>query len=409
MDPIPEINYGSLQWWREVVDLDVLQEIIDSFAKSLQCGAVLTTLEGVPITQPSNFTSFCRTMRTYEQGRQECRNCDAQAGRASLDMGRFRVYRCVHGLIDMASPVVVEGRRSAVLLLGQIKLRDYSRAEVEKIARTHWGFVDDTDDVIQKFMAVPVVDQETVNSGGALLRIVAANVVNLCERRLTERRLLEKSLALMREQRDKEALERNLKYSQVKSLQRQLNPHFMFNTLNTISRLAMFEDAPQTQELTLKFAEYLRYVLRKQTRDEMVPLGQELDCIAHYLAIFKVRFGDRLTYEISATPEAKALRIPFMLLQPIVENAILHGLEPSPEPGHIRVEAQVLGCVLVMTVDDNGVGCDLDQVRSGLGTANVQERLHLYFGGAASIQLESKVSQGTHVRIRVPAGELMTG
>ncbi len=404
-----KISYGSLEWWKEVVDLDVLQEIIDSFAKSLQCGAVFTTVEGVPITKPSNFTSFCRTIRSYEQGRQECWNCDAQAGRAALEMGHFRIYRCVHGLTDMAIPIIVEGRLSGVLLLGQVKLREYERAEVEEIARTHWGFADDPEDLIEKFLEVPVVDHERVNSGGSLLRLVAANVVNLCERRLTERRLLEKSLALMREQRDKEALERNLKYSQVKSLQRQLNPHFMFNTLNTIARLAMFEEASQTQELTLKFAEYLRYVLRKQTRGELVPLGQELECISHYLAIFQVRFGERLSYEISSTPEAGALRIPFMLLQPIVENAILHGLEPSPEPGHIRVSAQLSGGVLVMAVEDNGVGCDLGDIESGLGTANVRERLQLHFGEAAAVRLESRSGEGTCVRIRVPAGEMMAG
>jgi two-component system sensor histidine kinase YesM len=98
-----------------------------------------------------------------------------------------------------------------------------------------------------------------------------------------------------------------------------------------------------------------------------------------------------------------------MLLQPIVENSIIHGLEPSPESGHISVSAHLEDDSLVMTVEDNGVGCDLAQIESGVGSTNVRERIQLYFGEAASIRLESAPDHGTRVRIRVPAGEMMTG
>lgn len=400
--PLTELAYGSLEWWQQVVDIDMLQEIIDRFATSLQCGAVLTTTEGEPVTQPSNFTAFCRKVRLTREGRMRCFRSDAEGGRKGLEMGNFHIYRCHTGLIDMAIPLIVEGRLVGILLLGQVKVRHYSRDEAEELARTRWDFSTDPEDLIERFLQVPVVDEEQINSGGALLRLVASHVVTLCERRLTERRLLQKGIALMKEQMDRESLERNFKLSQARNLHRQLNPHFVFNTLNAISRLAMFEGATQTQKLTIQLAEYLRYVLRKQSQEELVPLSQELECIGHFLEIYQVRFGDRLTFSVEASPEALKVRLPFMVLQPLVENAVVHGIEPSLGPGDIAVCCRVDGDRLHVRIVDNGVGCDGAHLQSGLGIANVRERLELHFGDAVSLDIDSLPGEGTAVNVTLP-------
>ncbi|WP_423232934.1 sensor histidine kinase [Aminirod propionatiphilus] len=402
---LTEVAYGSLEWWQQVVDVDMLQEIIDRFATSLQCGAVLTTTEGEPITKPSNFTSFCLKVRETREGRRRCFQSDAQGGKKGLGVGNFQTYRCHCGLIDTAIPLIIEGRLVGVLLVGQVKVRHYTREEAEELARMRWDFSPDPDDLVERFLKVPVVDEERVSSGGALLRLVASYVVTLCERRLTERSLLQKGIALMKEQMDRESLERNLKQSQARNLHRQLNPHFVFNTLNTISRLAMFEGADQTRQLTVQLAEYLRYVLRKQSQEELVPLAQELECIGHFMEIYKVRFGDRLSFSVEATAEASRVRVPFMVLQPLVENAVVHGIEPSLDPGVLEVSCRIAGGRLVMRVADNGVGCDVDHLQAGLGIANVRERLQLHFGDDVVVAMESAPGRGTTVEVRLPLAE----
>ncbi|MDD4365320.1 MAG: PocR ligand-binding domain-containing protein [Synergistales bacterium] len=403
-----EVAFGSLEWWQQVVDIEMLQEIIDRFAASLQCGAVLTTMEGEPVTRPSNFTSFCRKVRETREGRTRCFRSDAEGGRKGLEVGNLQIYHCHTGLIDMAIPLIVEGRLVGILLLGQVKVRNYSRDEAEELARTLWDFSPDPDGLVERFLQVPVVDEERINSGGSLLRLVASHVVTLCERRLTERRLLQKGIALMKEQMDRESLERNLKQNQLRNLHRQLNPHFVFNTLNTISRLAMFEGASQTRQLTIQLAEYLRYVLRKQSQEELVPLAQELECIGHFLEIYKVRFGERLSFSIEATAEAGRVRVPFMVLQPLVENAVVHGIEPSLDSGVLEVSCRLDEGYLVVRIADNGVGCDMDHLQAGLGIANVRERLQLHFGDDIVVAIKSAAGRGTTVEVRLPVAEEAT-
>ncbi len=406
------IIFGTLEWWQTVVDIEMLQEIIDKFAVSLGCGAILTTVDGVPVTQHSNFTSFCQKVRLFPEGRYRCRQCDAKNGAEVMDLTHPKIYSCHSGLVDMAIPLIVEGRVSGILLMGQVKLQDYSVEEIKELAATRWDFVKDKamlEEMEKDFMQIPVANKDRIQNGARLLQLVASHVVSLCERRLAERRLLEKGLELMKEQRDREALERTLKLSQIKSLQKQLNPHFMFNTLNTIGRLAMFEEAEQTQELIFKFSEYLRYVLRKQNTADLVALERELECVERYLSIFKARFGERLEYEIEVEDRALSVNVPFMFLQPVVENAILHGLEPKAENGRIRVEGKVEGRTLNLSVSDNGLGCEVSEGElpgEGLGLNNVLERLRLHFGGdCCSLEVKSVPGEGTTVVIHLPVSE----
>ncbi|WP_300524482.1 PocR ligand-binding domain-containing protein [Aminiphilus sp.] len=401
------MQHGSLAWWEQVAEIARLQEIQDRFAKIMRVGAIITTNDGKPVTSPSNFSSFCLKVRTFSEGRARCWESDADGGRRSLEAGHSFAYRCRNGLLDMASPIIVEGRMVGILLCGQVLLKKYSRTEVEEIADKEWPFARgrDQEALIENFLSVSVVNEQAIRDAMDLLHLVASHIVGLCERHLTERRLLQRGITLIHEQRNKEALERNLKLAQVRALRSQLNPHFMFNTLNSIARLAFFEEAPRTQDLTLQFAEYLRYVLRKQSQGELVPLGMELDCIRRYLEIYQVRFGERLRSHVEALHGSEELLVPFMFLQPIVENAIIHGIEPLPQGGEVRISCWVDKKHLVVEVTDNGVGCTPSSIEEGVGLENVQERLKLHYGEIARLRVESAPGKGTSVRIALPARE----
>ena len=123
-------------------------------------------------------------------------------------------------------------------------------------------------------------------------------------------------------------MEHALHRAQLKALRNQINPHFLFNSLNCIARLALFEAAKKTMEMTEQLADYLRYTLQEQSEHGLVCFGEELQCVRSYLAIYRVRFGDRLSFSVEEDPEVRECLVPFMMLQPLVENALIHGLEP---------------------------------------------------------------------------------
>jgi len=397
-------SYGSYEWWTEIIELNTLKNLVDRFAAAMNVGAVIATTDGTALTIPSNFCAFCRRLRSHPEGKCGCEKSDAWGGEHALDVDGPLVYRCHCGLIDMASPLIIEGRFVGTLLCGQVLLRPYTEEEVRKELVPLWPCsANEVDDWVRDFLSLPIVDETTLLNAMNLLNVMASHIVELCERHLIESKLLHKTMELVKAQRDKEVLERSLKMAQLKALQNQLNPHFMFNTLNIMSRLAMFEGAPQTQELTIQFAEYLRYILRRQSSDELVYLSSELECLKQYLAIQKVRFSDRFSYVLDVESAALSCKIPFLILQPLIENAVVHGIEPSLRPGVVLVKGRVRAEKLEINVEDNGVGCCLKKIKEGVGISHVKERLKLHYGSDASFDIWSEPNVGTKVSICMPS------
>jgi len=196
-------------------------------------------------------------------------------------------------------------------------------------------------------------------------------------------------------------LESRLNEARLRALQAQLQPHFLFNALNGIATL-LRRDPAKAEEMLLSLSELLRIALSSSHRHE-IPLREEMDFLGRYLAIQRMRFGDRL--QVSEEIEAAAMDclVPALLLQPLVENAIRHGLEPSGEPGKLRIAASRNGEWLKLTVEDNGVGLAPGEVdRAGVGLANVRERLAALQGSAQEFSITEGPEGGVVVSIRLP-------
>ncbi len=186
----------------------------------------------------------------------------------------------------------------------------------------------------------------------------------------------------------------------------QVNPHFLFNTLNSVRALAA-EDPERTREMVTQLAAFLRAALDADPLAP-APLGRELDAAASYLAIEQVRFGDRLRVTVEATPEARAAAVPGFLLHPLVENAVTHGRATPPGgPRVVAVRARCDGGRLTVDVTNGGalagaLGTPPGARRGGLGLANVRERLAMVYGGDASFALtEERGPDGPAVRARL--------
>ena len=194
------------------------------------------------------------------------------------------------------------------------------------------------------------------------------------------------------------------------ALQRQINPHFLFNTLNSIASL--IRSQPElAREMIVKLGNILRALLRD--RDAFVPLGEELAFTDDYLDIEVVRFGDKLRVVKEIAENTLAMEVPSMLLQPLIENSIKHGLEPRIGGGTVTLRSRLLEGQLVIEVEDDGVGTEpgravtepvsgLVREGNGIGMRNVRERMQVLYGGDAHVEMVSRPGRGTRVRLVMP-------
>src|SRR5438128_7380615 len=205
-----------------------------------------------------------------------------------------------------------------------------------------------------------------------------------------------------------EEQERLLLHARMEALQNQINPHFLFNTLNSVSSLVRF-DPDTARELIIKLATILRRLLH--TTDAFVPLRDELEFIDNYLDIEVVRFGrDKLQVIKELEPASLDVMVPSMLLQPLVENSIKHGLSSKIEGGSIYLRSSLADSHLTIEVEDDGIGMASVQLlerptglgEGGIGMANVAERLKVLYGDTARMTIDSRDGTGTLVRLRLP-------
>jgi sensor histidine kinase YesM len=193
--------------------------------------------------------------------------------------------------------------------------------------------------------------------------------------------------------------------AELQALRAQLNPHFLFNTLHSLTQLAR-EDPFATQDALERFGALMRYVLeagRHATDD--VPLEDEMGFVRHYLAVERLRLGDRLRVVEDIDPEVLEFGVPPLLLQPLVENAVRHGLAPRRDGGTIRLTAQAREGELVVEIADDGVGAESEGWRrsGGLGLQSVRRQLETHWPGRGQLEISTGPRAGFAVRLRMPA------
>lgn len=207
-------------------------------------------------------------------------------------------------------------------------------------------------------------------------------------------------------QRRADQLQAQLAEARLQALASQLRPHFLFNALNAVSSLVQ-SDPDAAERMLARLGDLLRHSLESHGRQE-VTLREELDALAPYLDIERTRFGPRLQVEWRLEPEVLDARVPYLALQPLVENAIRHGLAPRAEPGRIEISAERDGDALRVLVRDNGMGppSTTGPTRSGggVGLSNLRARLATLYGTRAMLELKPGLPRGAVVEMRVPLG-----
>jgi len=195
-------------------------------------------------------------------------------------------------------------------------------------------------------------------------------------------------------------LEKRLAQAKLQALQMQLNPHFLFNSLHSISAL-MHKNVEAADRMISRLSELLRAAL-DNTDTQEVPLRQELNFLQRYLEIEQIRFGSRLKVETDAASEILDARVPNLILQPLVENAIRHGIEPHSRPGRIRLLARRHADELTLEVHDNGSGLASQSPVDGVGLSNTRARLRTLYGDAHNFEFCNPPEGGLLVRVTIP-------
>ncbi|MDE3065921.1 MAG: histidine kinase [Verrucomicrobiota bacterium] len=198
-------------------------------------------------------------------------------------------------------------------------------------------------------------------------------------------------------------LESHLANARLAALRMQLQPHFLFNSLNGVT--ALLRRDPHLAEATLlSLSELLRLALNQSEKTE-IPLREEMEFVQRYLAILQTRFGDKLRVEQAIEPASLDCLVPTLLLQPLIENAIRHGIEPAEKAGLVRLTTRRRDGKLILTVEDDGaglIGPDAASGRTGIGLANLRARLETLYGAGQALELLPRPEGGVMVRVEIP-------
>jgi LytS/YehU family sensor histidine kinase len=251
--------------------------------------------------------------------------------------------------------------------------------------------------VLDPVTASQVARVSPLDEGAKLLLLAVAGAVATYATNWQERL----ATSFSRATEEREQLEARLARAQLQSLKLQLHPHFLFNTLNTITAL-LHTDPRAAERVVSGLSELLRLSLNNVGEQE-VPLARELELLEHYIGIQQIRFQDRLRVSFDVEADARQALVPNLMLQPLVENAIRHGIAPRASPGQVAVRARRNDGVLELRVEDDGVGEDPRALhRDGVGLGNTRARLLSLYGSAHRFEARGRANGGFTVAIEIP-------
>ncbi|MDO4541657.1 MAG: histidine kinase, partial [Bacillota bacterium] len=378
---------------------DAVREWQDSFRDFSGLSLVLVDKEGLPVSNAGGF--FDCTGRCAElSGILDDKPLDIPLQDITAD-SEYQVafaYRCRCGLMEISYPLIGENGQIGAMLCGHFLLEEDMR------------FIDRDD------LDIPVLSKERCEGLCNFLAIIGRKIVDLIDNTLGRQHLEGQQETFVNFMKKQHMLEEKLKEAELSALQNQVNPHFLFNSLNTIARVAAVEGDKYTESLVSALARLMRYSLY-QVRS-IVTLEEEVKTVRDYLKIQEARFRDRMSHRIDVESSILNAKMPCMILQPLVENACQHGLEPCRRGGIVSIQGWIENKQVFLEVSDNGAGMSeelqknifkLEDIQStkggqvsGLGLNNVLSRLQHHFGSDCAWDISSAINKGTTLQLSFP-------
>jgi two-component system LytT family sensor kinase len=392
-----------------IIEKDKLQEGQDKLAVALNLGIITLDEKGNFFTNPSNYSEFCKMVTSTSKGCEICRNSHIGNRKEFTGTPTPFIYNCCPGIINIASPLKLNDKILGYIVCGQAFLIKPDQFTADKMLDKYKDLDLDKKQLVKKFFDIQVITKGRMYAAGesilSFTRFLAdSGLKNILQKRVNE------------ELKSKAEMKNLIRLAEIKTLQAQINPHFLFNAMNAISTLAMLEGAEKTHKSIQIMSKILRYAM--QGLEEFVPLEHELEHIRNYMYIQELRFGRKIKSFINIPDKLNSLLVPAMLLQPIVENSVRHGLEPKKGQGRITITASYENEDILICISDDGVGMEPEELnnllntgnnKEKIGVMNVHKRLRHYYGESYGLEVESVRGQGTKVFIRLPRNTVTGG
>ena len=401
----------------DVVDVKELQTLQDNWAKATDLAFVTVDCNGTPITKQSNFTPFCKRLRELDAFREKCYYCDACGGRKARRIGKAYVYICHAGLIDFAIPIMIKGQYVGAFLAGQVTSTDF--ADLKKITTQSEDWKDNQE-LVELYSQVKEVSVEKIE---AVAQIICDSYNYSVEREYANKvnaELREKDYKLMKEEKLRIEMEKSLRDIELKALHYQINPHFIYNTLSVFSGYASQNGQDTLAESIASFGQILRYNIKNDSL--YASIDSELHCAYSLINVYNIRYFNQIQLTVDVPPALKQFRIIKFLLQPLLENSILHGLDQPGTSLDIFLSICLTDDFLDIELSDNGKGMSPERLAevlnymqhpseelpasskgSFIGLQNIYRRLKLFYGQSAQLYIESEEQCGTMITLHFPA------
>lgn len=399
---------------KELLSVEQLKTIQTTFSKAMGVALVVVDKDGIPVIEPSGFCEFCTLCRQNPQFADKCFQCDNAGGRAAMLADKPVVYRCSCGFVEFAVPLIVQNQYLGAFISGQVRVEAEKEKMIPYILDYSENWKSDPT-LLKAYHEVNHLPYDRFESAANLLFNVIQSLAEQNYSNTIQKALHAQSIKLEMELRTRAELEKALSEAEYKALSYQINPHFLFNVLNTIGRLAFLEDATETENMVHNFSDMMRYILKKSDK-KLITIGSEISLIENYFSIQKLRMAERFHYEIDIEEKHLDIACPFLILQPIVENCFNYVVEPKEKDSLIKIRSYNDEKDVFLEISDNGDGISAENIekifsshqesekRRSLGLKNIHHRLKLSFGNDYGISIQSphKPRMGTTITLKLP-------
>ena len=398
----------------DLAEKGILDEIQDNLSQVTDMAFVTVDYRGEAVTKPTGFTEFCASRRKYSCYGKNCCLSDAFGGATAAISNQPYIYKCPSGLVDIAIPIVIDQQYMGALLGGQVRCEDDKGLDDFREKLNDGADWKKDMEMCEMYDKVPIMSLERIKS---IANLAFLSIQQMCEKEtaLLEKKGYErKKVHLMAENKRIKEKEKRIEELIASQKNVKMNPHFMLNILNAISGLAYIEDADQTGEMVKLLVQMTKYQMKPD--DVPVSLREELEYVECYLKIQKLRFEDKMNYEIIKGEDLEEQMILPKTLLPFVENAVSHGILARRGKGNIKLFCYMDHGDCVITVEDEGSGFSVQQLnrvyepfqghyensRVSSDIYMTRQRLIKKYGPQYDIKLASSGEKGTRILVRIP-------
>lgn len=330
----------------------VLNELQEKLYKVTDMAFLTVDYRGEPVTEISGCTPFCTCRRKYSCYQKSCCLSDAYGGATAAITNEPYIYKCPVGLVNIAIPIVIDKQYIGALIGGQVRCEDAT--DLDDYGKRLQDGIDWRQDkeLVKKYEQLPALSIEKIQN---IADLAFLYVSQMCEKEntiLDKKKIERKRVHLQAEcKKLKEKMETTEEVAMIQK-KGNVNLQFVLNILNAVSGLAYIEDAAQTGEMITLLTKMIKYYMRRD--DRVVTLEEELESVACYLKIQKLRFEEKMTYEIIADEEIKEQMLPPGILLPFVESAVSRGVVTNADGGNIKIICYLENGQCVISVEDEG-------------------------------------------------------